>query len=119
MNRFVIHRHSKVNEAIHWDIMFEQECVLETYRVDLAPKDWSGHVFCAERIFDHPLKFLTYEGSVNKGTGKVQIAETGTYKILSDTLQEKKFLLEGTVAQGKLVFNSTGPDKWQVSYKQA
>jgi len=77
--RFVIQEHKKDGD-IHWDLMLETEGVLRTYRLDCPPERLSDKTAGAVKIFDHPLRFLTYEGSVNRGKGTVKIVESGRYK---------------------------------------
>jgi bifunctional non-homologous end joining protein LigD len=92
--RFVIQKHQRQGEPTHWDLMLERDGFLETYRVGIAPEQWGSEPIEAVKIFDHPLKFLTYEGSVNKGKGSVKIADSGKYKIL--IYNEDKMLIKFT-----------------------
>jgi bifunctional non-homologous end joining protein LigD len=100
-SRFVIQRHERKGQPVHWDLMLESGDILETYRINRPPEEWGREPIKAVKIFDHPLKFLTYEGSVNKGKGKVTIADSGTYRIL---LQKRNLLIvdfAGTIIKGK------------------
>jgi bifunctional non-homologous end joining protein LigD len=117
--RFVIQRHTRDGERPHWDLMLENGTVLETYRVCLPPEDWCDKPAEAVRIFDHPLKFLSYEGSVNKGKGRVEIADCGTYRILKR--DDKRQLLEfaGNVLNGKFVLSQIKNAEWKFSHSTA
>ena len=99
--RFVIQRHERQGEPVHWDLMLEKHEVLETYRVKVPPEEWGSRPVEAVKIFDHPLKFLSYEGSVNKGKGNVTIADAGTYRILSQNGNQLKADFAGTILKGK------------------
>jgi bifunctional non-homologous end joining protein LigD len=99
--KFVIQRHERQGEAVHWDLMLEKGGVLETYRVNVPPEEWGNNSPEATRIFDHPLKFLTYEGSVNKGKGNVTIADAGIYRMLSQNEKQLKADFAGTILKGK------------------
>lgn len=79
----MIQRHERRDEPAHWDLMLESGDILETYRVNKPPEEWRKDPIEAVKIFDHPLKFLTYEGGVNEGRGSVAIADSGTYGVLS------------------------------------
>ena len=77
--RFVIQKHSR-GDDVHWDLMLEAGPVLETWRLDKSPQELLRSPAGAEKIFDHPLKFLTYEGPVNQGQSQACIVESGTYR---------------------------------------
>ncbi len=118
--KFVIQRHERQGEPflrcatkgrqVHWDLMLEKSGVLETYRVNFPPEEWGDNPIEAVKIFDHPLKFLTYEGSVNKGKGKVTIVEAGIYRILSQKENQLKVDFEGTIIKGEkeIIFAAGG-----------
>ena len=99
--RFVIQRHERQGEPVHWDLMLEKGGVLETYRVKAPPEKWGDNAVGAVKIFDHPLKFLTYEGIVNKGKGKVTIADSGIYRILSQNENQLMADFAGAILKGK------------------
>jgi len=77
--RFVIQKHETA-DGVHWDLMLEQDEVLTTFRLEEPPEQALVHPVRAERIFDHPLRFLWYEGPVQKGTGCVHIVERGSWR---------------------------------------
>jgi bifunctional non-homologous end joining protein LigD len=113
--RFVIQRHTRDEERPHWDLMLENGTVLETYRVSLPPEDWSDKPVEAVRIFDHPLKFLSYEGSVNKGKGRVEIADYGTYRVLERDDKQQLLEFAGNILNGKFVLAQTKNAEWKFS----
>lgn len=82
--KFVIQRHERKGEPTHWDLMLEAGDCLETYRTGVAPAGLGEEPVEAIRIFDHPLRFLSYEGAVNKGKGVVKIADSGTYEVMCE-----------------------------------
>ena len=102
--RFVIQRHTRDVERPHWDLMLENGTVLETYRVSLPPEDWGVKPAEVVRIFDHPLKFLSYEGSVNKGKGRVEIADAGTYRLIEKDETQQQISFAGKLLKGKFKF---------------
>lgn len=110
--KFVIQKHAKAGE-IHWDLMLESEDVLETYRLNLPPEKLTQQNCSAVRIFGHPLKFLTYEGSVNKGSGRIQIADTGTYQLLNDNEFCRQFQLDGQILTGKFTLTHIKDNIWE------
>ncbi len=110
--RFVIQKHNKAG-SVHWDLMLESGQVLQTYRLDVPPQKLSQQKNPAIKIFDHPLKFLTYEGSVNQGKGDVKITETGTYRVLSENQESQTFQLQGDILKGKFTLTHIKNNHWQ------
>lgn len=114
--RFVISEHT-AGRGVHWDFMLESGGILETYRFDKGPEDILEEGAGAEKIFDHQLRFLTYEGSINKGEGSVRIVESGTYKILRESEGEITIELDGKILKGKFVLRQVKGEKWQFGAK--
>ena len=110
--KFVIQKHSKA-DSVHWDLMFETSLVLQTYRLDLPPEKLSLQTNTAVKIFDHPLKFLTYQGSVNKGLGTVEIADYGIYTSLTANSKQQELLLQGKILKGNFRLTLIEKDKWE------
>lgn len=115
--KFVIQQHTRDGET-HWDWMFEAETGLDTWQVGTSPLQWTGHAVAAKKIFDHDAKFLTYEGSVNKGAGTVKIAERGTYGVISKDQQEFEMELNGEILKGRFLMQHIDGQQWQFSFAQ-
>ncbi len=77
--RFVIQEHT-TPEGVHWDLMLEESGVLRTFRLAESPEVAMKRAIRAEKIFDHPIRFLTYEGPVQQATGRVRIVDRGFYQ---------------------------------------
>jgi len=112
IGKFVIQKHSKADE-VHWDLMLEGDGILQTYRLELPPEKIVQQATTAVKIFDHPLKFLTYEGSVNKGKGRVEIAETGTYQLLTESKERQELQLDGKILKDKFALTQIEDDRWE------
>jgi hypothetical protein len=110
--KFVIQQHS-TGPDVHWDFMLESDDILQTYRLDKAPSEALHLAVNATKIFDHPLKFLTYEGPVNKGRGNVRIAESGSYKIVHQAHNRIEMNLNGQILKGKFTLTHIEGDNWQ------
>jgi hypothetical protein len=110
--KFVIQQHSSGSD-VHWDFMLEIADYLQTYRLDKPPQQLLQNPAKAVKIFDHPLKFLTYEGPVNNGRGNVQIAESGTYEILLQAHNRIELALNGKILKGKFTLFHIEGDHWQ------
>jgi len=93
--------------------MLEADGVLLTYRLDLPPEQLLGRQAAAMKIFDHPLKFLTYQGSVNKGLGRVQIADSGTYRVLDQSSRLLLLDLDGQILAGQFRLIYIDGNKWE------
>jgi bifunctional non-homologous end joining protein LigD len=102
--RFVIQRHERQGEPVHWDLMLEAGDCLETYRVGVPPERWGNEPIEAVKIFDHPLRFLTYEGSVNEGKGQVKIADKGTYRVVKQSESQLTLDFTGTILKEEFTF---------------
>jgi hypothetical protein len=105
VGRFVLHKHTRRGEPAHWDLMFEAGDVLETYRLVASPMTSGDTHIPAERIFDHPVRFLKYEGSVNDGTGSVVMADLGTYRMIAENDKTCRIELLGTTLKCFLVLS--------------
>lgn len=110
--KFVIQKHIKLNASVHWDLMFEAGGVLETYRLELPPEQIIHQQTAAVKIFDHPLRFLTYQGSVNKDAGSVEIVESGMFQLISRDDNEKKLQLNGKILNGLFILTFIQDDNW-------
>ncbi len=109
--RFVIQRHERQGEPVHWDLMLESGRALETYRVGVPPEELSKGPVEMVRILDHPLKFLSYQGSVNKGKGSVEIADSGVYRILARDEEQQMLEFAGDILKGKFVLSLANENK--------
>jgi bifunctional non-homologous end joining protein LigD len=112
--KFVIQQHSTAL-GVHWDFMLQIGDSLQTYRLDKAPQQVIHNSANAVKIFDHPLKFLTYQGSVNKGRGSVRIAEAGSYEIAHHAHDRLELDLNGKILKGKFTLSHIEGDNWQFS----
>jgi len=112
--RFVVQRHQKESEPTHWDLMLERDGILETYRVAEPPEKWGKEAIEAVKIFDHPLKFLSYEGSVNEGKGRVEIADGGTYRLIKKDENQKQISFAGKLLREEFQLYLIKEDRWEL-----
>jgi hypothetical protein len=112
--KFVIQEHSS-GPDIHWDFMLQIGDSLLTYRLDKSPQELAQSLANAVKIFDHPLKFLTYQGPVNNGRGSVRIADSGTYEILNQSDNCLELNLNGNILKGNFTLSHIEGDNWQFS----
>lgn len=112
--RFVIQEHTR-GADVHWDFMLESGDSLQTYRLDRPAEEIPYYTVKAVKIFSHPLKFLTYEGPVNNGTGNVRITEAGTYQVTAQEHNLIELKLNGSIVKGKFTLTHVKDDKWQLA----
>ena len=73
--RFVILVHDY--PSLHWDFLLETGDAAATWRLSDCPA--SGRIIDAERIEDHRLLYLNYEGPVSGGRGRVSRVFSGRW----------------------------------------
>ncbi|MAV35421.1 MAG: hypothetical protein CMJ59_08175 [Planctomycetaceae bacterium] len=61
----------------HWDLMLERDGVLETWALDAPPLSETSQD--AQKLDDHRVHYLDYEGPVSGDRGVVQRWDWGTY----------------------------------------
>ena len=87
--------------------MLEKEGVLQTWRLNLLP---GNAPFLAEKIHDHRLEYLEYEGPISNDRGVVKRMDRGKYEIIADTESFMIIqLLEGKY-QGQINFDRMGEE---------
>jgi bifunctional non-homologous end joining protein LigD len=113
--KFVIQEHARP-DGVHWDLMLESAQILQTYRLDIPPGDMLTTKATAVRIFDHPLRFLTYQGSVDQGKGSVRIAESGTYQVLGESDRVRQLQINGKTLKGKFTLTHIDGNRWEILF---
>ncbi|MHC5082442.1 MAG: DNA polymerase ligase N-terminal domain-containing protein [Planctomycetota bacterium] len=111
--QFVIQEHS-TPEGVHWDLMLQMKAVLWTWRIETPPSEIGNKPVVAKRIFDHELRFLTYEGPVQNNTGKVRIADKGIYHKKHQAETSIHIHLDGGVLSGDFRLCCIEDTVWQL-----
>jgi hypothetical protein len=112
--RFVVQMHSTSGD-VHWDFMLEYGNNLQTYRLDIDPSLIADEPVKAERIFDHRLEYLTYEGPISGGRGTVRISDRGTFTIIRQDQRRIELSLEGQVLKGEFRLEHAGGKQWHLA----
>lgn len=86
MGRMVLLRHDLPDGTHHYDWMLERPegDALLTFRVGLRIDDPACTRFDGVRLADHRAAYLTYEGEVSGGRGRVTRVAWGTVEALRD-----------------------------------
>lgn len=113
--RYVIQQHTTA-DGVHWDLMLEQDGVLATFRLEEMPATSHGAKIRAEKIFDHPLRFLTYEGPVQQGTGQVHIADWGIYHMEERSEEAVALNFNGKALRGDFTLTHVHETFWELAH---
>ena len=119
MPRFVVLLHKTpvgYPRKTHYDVMLEHGGVLQTWAIEQLPAE--GETIPAEKLPDHRLAYLEYEGEISGDRGTVSRTDAGQYEIVHETDAALVVRLSGEKLQGTLRLVRDGPDahRWRVSF---
>jgi hypothetical protein len=112
-SRFVVQEHT-TSDGVHWDLMLERGEVLMTFRMPVPPAQAGGGPMLLERIFDHPPRFLSYEGPVQKGTGRVRIVDHGTFQTIQEADARLVIAFHGGALAGEYALTQHEHGAWEL-----
>lgn len=109
MPRFAILEHD--HPHLHWDLLLEAGAAALTWRLAEPPRP--GTRFEAERILDHRLLYLDYEGPISGNRGHVLRWDAG--KLAWQVQEEERVtaFLEGTRVRGLLCLERKSENIWE------
>jgi hypothetical protein len=117
MPRFVLLRHempvSHVRAA-HFDLMLEADGVLVTWAASGLPE--KGAAIEAERLADHRLKYLEYEGPISGDRGSVRRVDCGDFEWIERQPARCEAQMFGETLRGRLVIERMDAEaqRWRV-----
>ncbi len=110
MPRFVILEHDHPHP--HYDLMLEAGAMLWTWRLPQLPR--TGDVVDAERVFDHRLLYLDYEGPVSGERGSVLRREHGEFNWLKRDDACLEVQLDGVQLHAVLRLTREDGERWRL-----
>jgi hypothetical protein len=109
MPRFVLLDHD--HPRPHLDLMLEAEGGLWTWRLSGEPT--AGVAQRAERLADHRLAYLDYEGPVSGGRGRVARRDAGAFDWVERRDSRIEVELFGEKVRGRLVLVQQLGEVWE------
>lgn len=118
MPRFVVLRHempAAAHRGSHFDLMLQHGDVLWTWAFDQLPAP--ALPVSGERLADHRLAYLDYEGDVSGDRGSVTRMDAGEYELLAESVEQIRVRVAGQTLRGTLVIaKATGePHRWRIA----
>lgn len=77
----------------HWDLMLERDGTLETWALPAPPTPDSTQ--SGQRLPDHRIHYLDYEGPISGNRGTVKRWDWGTYLLLDSRPDSREIQLSG------------------------
>lgn len=113
-NGFVIQRHHASH--LHYDLRLEKDGVLLSWAVPKGMPPKPGVKRLAMQTEDHPLEYLTFEGSIPKGQyggGEMWVYALGNYQITKEKKNGFYFRLNSPQLSGEYRMHQMGkPKEW-------
>ncbi|MGK7879965.1 MAG: DNA polymerase ligase N-terminal domain-containing protein [Crocosphaera sp.] len=95
LKQFVFHHHTGYGQP-HYDLMLEHGETLATWQLTIPLSEiQEEQAIIVQKIQDHRLIYLSYEGTISKGRGQIKKVDFGDYKLLINEIFHWEFLLYG------------------------
>lgn len=112
-SNFVVHRHHA--SRLHYDLRLEQDGVLKSWAVPKGLPPRPGVKRLAVQTEDHPLEYLTFEGTIPKGEyggGNMWVFASGRYEITKEKKDGMYFRLESPEISGEYRMHRMKEKEW-------
>jgi hypothetical protein len=107
----------------HFDLMLEDAGVLRTWALERLPS--MSEPVAAERLPDHRLAYLTFEGELTGGRGTVSRVDAGTCEVMEgEAIEDDAGIVVVRLAGGqirgvlRLARDTTGDQRWVASLSE-
>ncbi len=95
LKQFVFHHHTGYGQP-HYDLMLEHGETLATWQLKIPLSEiQEEQAIIVQKIQDHRLIYLSYEGTISKGRGQIKKVDFGDYKLLINEIFHWVFFLHG------------------------
>jgi DNA polymerase Ligase (LigD) len=123
MPRFVLLFHDcppDFGRPSHWDLMLQAGDVLRTWALaELPQMSVPSHPVDAERLADHRLAYLDYEGPVSGGRGTVSCVDAGTFETLVADDDSWDVAIAGKTLRGRFMLRRVHEPHWVLTLEFA
>lgn len=115
--QFVVLAHDEPGGGRHFDLMIEQGESLATWRCPVEPEHAAAIPLTLQRIADHRLHYLTYEGPISGNRGSVSRHDEGRCTVLRRDDVEWLVDWSGRRLKGRFSLRATGPSAQSWSFE--
>lgn len=115
--RFVVLHHtmpSYSDRLSHWDIMIEEGEDLLTWA--LLDEPFSQVIQESQRLNNHRLEYLEYEGEISGGRGNVKRWDNGEINFLSSSADSYEFEMKGERLKARAKLKREDRDIWLIKW---
>lgn len=109
--RFVI-LHHVLPDGEHWDLMLECDGVLLSWRIPIQGPGALSTPIAAQRMADHRLAYLDYEGPVSGNRGSVARVDRGGLEISFLEPHRIEFTASGSRMRGSFRLSQIAGGDW-------
>ncbi|MDJ0507765.1 MAG: DNA polymerase ligase N-terminal domain-containing protein [Crocosphaera sp.] len=107
---FVFHFHTDYKSP-HYDLMLDDGDALATWQLEIPLSEIvEKQTISVHKIQDHRLFYLTYEGDISGGRGKIQRIDFGYYQPLMIQVFYWDFILRGQQSTNHYQLRKINPD---------
>jgi DNA ligase D-like protein (predicted 3'-phosphoesterase) len=117
--RFVVQKHDATR--LHYDFRLEMDEVLKSWAIPKEPPTESNIKRLAVEVEDHPVSYITFEGTIPEGeygAGTVEIWDKGMYTLKSRSSNKIVFTLRGEKLVGDYILVRFKEDKNWLFFKK-